>query len=201
MVISIQNQGTIPFSSSPFSDTLSSSWVPSFPSSSNLIKGFLLRVLTSHMLHSTGKFEPFLGGSSKKREKKWEAPTLSGSQKLLFLFWPERGQCWSFCCLYSQYNTRTWVKVENIRGKIIHRTLTLIKVLFQILICLPKMAVTVYFSKYTSSCFLYSVQSFQVQSVGEYYGLNCVHPKFTEALTPNVTVFGNKSYNEAINVK
>lgn len=42
MVISIENEGIIPFSSSPFLDTHSSSQIPSFPTSSNLIKGFLL---------------------------------------------------------------------------------------------------------------------------------------------------------------
>ena len=35
-----------------------------------------------------------------------------------------------------------------------------------------------------------------------YYGLNCVHPNpYVEALTPNVTVLGDKAFQGVIKVK
>lgn len=33
------------------------------------------------------------------------------------------------------------------------------------------------------------------------YGLNCVPPKFIDVLTPNITIFGDRDFQEVINIK
>lgn len=163
LVISIQNL-SIPFSSSLFPDTLSSSQVPSFLSSSSLRKGSSQSFNRPRCHKVLDNSNHSWGGSSEKKKRKIGSPQLSVSQRLLFLIlWSERdGYCWSFYSLYLQYirDQKPLGLNRDYKREAIHRTLTPIKVFFLILMSPPNITDIIYFSKYKSSfCLLPTVFS------------------------------------------